>query len=424
MSFLPNDEERDWMARSLRELIRIRGFEPFACVPLLTPSDDDFPDPWDGSVRAAHRITQRLMQHAGIGNLGISLTALPDDDAAPDDVWDAGKAGWFSGIDRGRARFGIEPKEVGDPQSVAGIMAHEVAHAWRHSRELVEADREVEEHLTDLTTVYLGFGILTTNVTERYRTWRKLRASVSQLKSMGYLPPPAMSWLLALQASARNDRSEREAIRRHLEPNQRGWFDESINEIAADPRHLDSLMLPPRESRPRAARKLVTVVEPGSDEIREAPSPVERGLTTRHAGQTAYRIDSTSMAIRFFLGAWLGAIAGLIAASIAGASFGILEGTRTMQLLVGGGAIAGAAVALLRPRIYRCSDISCREIVPKDAMACPHCGSSFASTLTPRQWRDVQAEDLERNAAGIEFTECEDCQPEEPCPRHAGDEAL
>ncbi len=124
MSFLPTDEEREWLGRSLREIINKRGIAQFACAPLLTPSDDDFPDHWDGSVRAAHRITQRLMQHAGLGKLSISLTALPDDEAAADDAWDAGTAGWFSGIDRGRARFGIQPKEIDDPHSVVGIMAH------------------------------------------------------------------------------------------------------------------------------------------------------------------------------------------------------------------------------------------------------------------------------------------------------------
>src|SRR3954452_5001369 len=193
MSFLPNDEERDWLGTSLAALISARGIAQFTAVPLLTPSDDDFPDPWDGSVRAAHRITQRLMHHAGIGDLRISLTALPDDDAAPEDAWDAGTAGWFSGIEDGRARFGIQPKEIGDPDSVVGIMAHEVAHAWRHQHELIDADRDTEGHLTDLAAIFLGFGILTTNATERYRSWRELRATAHQTKSVGYLPAPAMS---------------------------------------------------------------------------------------------------------------------------------------------------------------------------------------------------------------------------------------
>ena len=422
MSFLPNDEEREWLGRSLREIINKRGIAQFACAPLLTPSDDDFPDPWDGSVRAAHRLTQRLMQHAGLGKLNISLTALPDDDAAPEDVWDAGTAGWFSGIDHGRARFGIRPKEIDDPEAVVGIMAHEVAHAWRQSCALVDPDRDAEEHLTDLTTVYLGFGILTTNVSERFRSWRKLRASAYQLKSMGYLPPTAMSWLLALQASARDDRNERAAIRRCLEPNHKGWFDESMKEIASDPRYLDALILPPRASWPAPMRIPVTVVEPRPDEVREPPSASERGETTRNAGQTAYRIITSRPALRLFIGTCLGAIAGLIAVTAVGAISESLASTNRMMLaIVAACAIAGAIVALSRPRTYRCSDITCRAPVSRDAMACPHCGSSFARTISPRQWRDVQVQDLERNAAGMDVDDCADCEPEMPCAEHGGE---
>jgi hypothetical protein len=417
MSFLPNEEEREWMGRSLREIINKRGIAQFATAPLLTPSDDDFPDPWDGSVRAAHRLTQRLMQHAGIGNLNISLTALPDDEAAADDVWDAGTAGWFSGIDRGRARFGIQPKEIDDPDSVVGIMAHEVAHAWRQNCDLADSDRTTEEHLTDLTTVYLGFGILTANVAERFRSWRKLRASAYQLKSMGYLPPTAMSWLLALQASARDDRNERAAIRRYLEPNQKGWFDESMDEIASDLRYLDALMLPPRASWPHPVRQPVTVVEPRPDEVREPPSASERGETTRNAGQTAYRIDATRPLLRLILGAWFGAMPGLIASTLVGNGKSADTMIKAILLI---GAVAGAIVALYRPRAYRCSDTTCRTPVSGDAMVCPACGSSFARSISPREWRSVQAEDLERNAASMDFPDCDDCEPEEPCAVHGG----
>jgi len=419
MSFLPSGEERDWLGRSLRDLIRAKGIAQFVSAPLLTPSDDDFPDPWDGSVRAAHRITQRLMHHAGLRDLRISLTALPDDDAAPEDAWDAGTAGWFSGIEDGGARFGIQPKEIGDPASVVGIMAHEVAHAWRQKHELIDADRDAEEHLTDVTTIFLGFGILTTNATERYRSWRKLRATAHQTKAMGYLPAPAMSWLLALQASARANKKELAVIRRYLEPNQKGWLDEAIDVIAADPRYLDALMLPPREAWPPfIARTPVTVVDPRPDDIREAPSASERGETTRNAGQTAYRLEASRPAMRLFLGAWLGAIAGLIVALV-GTNTGILQESKSLAIVVAVAAGIGAIAGATRKHLYRCSDITCRAVAPPDAAVCPACGSSFARTIAPREWRELQAQEFERNAATLDFPDCADCQPEEPCAVHS-----
>jgi|GEM_PF-2561857 len=50
----------------------------------------------------------------------------------------------------------------------------------------------------------------------------------------------------------------------------------------------------------------------------------------------------------------------------------------------------------------------------------PHCGSAFARTISPREWRAVQAEELERNAAVMDFPDCADCEPEAPCAVHGG----
>jgi len=194
-----------------------------------------------------------------------------------------------------------------------------------------------------------------------------------------------------------------------------------MEEIASDPRYLDVLMIPPHASWPRVARTPVTVVEPRPDEVREAPSASERGETTRNAGQTAYRVIASRPVLRLIIGMWFGAIAGMIAAMVVGRGAELLPSNDPMmRAIVAAGAVAGAIVALSRPRSYRCSDISCRALVPRDAMACPHCGTSFARTISPRQWRDVQTEELERNAASMDFPDCADCEPEQPCAVHGG----
>jgi len=144
----------------------------------------------------------------------------------------------------------------------------------------------------------------------------------------------------------------------------------------------------------------------------------ERGETTRNAGQTAYRVDFTRPILRLVLGTWFGAIAGMILATLAGRN--TESGSKAMMALIAVAAVAGAIVALTRPGLYRCSDITCRAHVPGDAMVCPSCGSSFARTISPRQWRNVQAEDLDRNAAGMDFPDCDDCEPEHPCAAHGG----
>jgi hypothetical protein len=59
---------------------------------------------------------------------------------------------------------------------------------------------------------------------------------------------------------------------------------------------------------------------------------------------------------------------------------------------------------------YFCSDRDCRHVLTLQDTVCRGCGGTIAES----------AEDaLERNSASFEFTECPDCQPEEPCAQHA-----
>ena len=62
--------------------------------------------------------------------------------------------------------FGVDVEQLGDGLGVTATMAHEVAHAFRSRFGLALTDPEridEEERLTDLTTIYLGAGVLTTN---------------------------------------------------------------------------------------------------------------------------------------------------------------------------------------------------------------------------------------------------------------------
>jgi hypothetical protein len=133
------------------------------------------------------------MHYAGLARLRVSLTGFIGGQI-DDDAYDKGTAGWFAEIKDGRAIF--------------GVMAHEVAHAWRNEEHLVADAREREEPLTDLTTIYLGFGVLSTNSTDRYRSSGGYGYTSWSVSPVGYLPPNGCSRCRRLQAAARDDRYE------------------------------------------------------------------------------------------------------------------------------------------------------------------------------------------------------------------------
>lgn len=227
--------ERLWLIESLSDLIERRGAATFLEAPMMEPTPACFPDRWTADAAAVRTLALRLLAHAGLDL--DAVVELFDD--GPDEQPEgfgigqtshhAGTAAWFAGIDRGVCLFGAEVRKLRDGIGIVGAMAHEIAHAYRRFHRLEVRDRDEEERLTDLTTVYLGTGILTTNASYRYRASSSFErggeSSSYSHQRIGYLGPDAMSYLLAMQVVARGaDLSEQKRIARLLETNQAGTF--------------------------------------------------------------------------------------------------------------------------------------------------------------------------------------------------------
>ena len=384
MQYLPNPDEREWLIRYLRKLIERAGWEHFVRAPILEPMRTWFPELWSGSVRDAHIVTQRLLHYAGLGALRMTLNsfeALDDDDESFD------TAAYFAGIQDGRVQFGVKLDILDDPEKAAGTMAHEVAHAWRAQRKLVvEEAPDREELLTDITTIYLGFGIFTTNNTDRFRTAGDMNVQQWAHSRIGYLPMQAMAFLLALQATARDDREETKKIERHLEANQARAFREAMEHFEGED-VLAMLSLPPRRTWPEIERTphRFEVQQPSDDEAIEDEYEEEDEQWNR--GQYVYRVRTTPR--------WV-PLAGIAVSCVAMAVL-----VMTPMALRGNVAIGwvAAIVALIvlgqRFRTFKCSDAECGEPVARDAPVCVHCGGSIAPNAI---------EALERNAAADELS--------------------
>lgn len=404
LDIIPVPEEREWLGKALRDLLDRGGRDAFLRAPVLRPSPEFFPDPWDGQLADVHRLTQRLMHQAGLGRLAFTISGFDDGE----DVWDRGTAGWFAGIKDGRCLFGVHVDKLKDPEAAIGVMAHEVAHAWRAHHELIDDDRDVEEILTDLTTIVLGFGVFTTNNADRYRSYGDIRATYWSVSSTGYLPPPAMAWLLAVQAFARG--GEARAVGDDLEPNQQSSFRAALHELGSDPVHVDALTLPERPLEPRPY-ELIAVYEPSSRDIKGAKNEVDD--VRRNAGVRLHRISKATPGA-MLSGLYLGAVAGIVVGWL---SFGFQD-HRGMLTLVAAFALLGLFLTSTKRR-YVCSDRQCGAAVRRDMSVCPACGGMLDDVVTEGQLGRLREEELERDSAAIPFEECDECEPENPCARHA-----
>jgi hypothetical protein len=267
---------------------------------------------------------------------------------------------------------------VADLEPIAGVLAHEVAHAFRQRRGLVVDDPDEEELLTDLTTIYLGFGILTANARWRFRKGGELQGAYAVTRwvttAAGYLPAQGFSFALTAQLVAR-DPAPREwkRVLAALETNQRAFAEAALEKLAADRERLTTaLALPDRTGWPPP-------VAPDSI-LRPLPPPPEfeewgdtEEDTTWNAGHPVFRVRESHVVLSTVLPGLIFGIGGM-------ALTGVLWGS---QSGFWAGA-AGAAIGLrtgLKGRCDVCSDPECKAKIPEPAATCPGCGGTVAGRI-------------------------------------------
>lgn len=346
---------REWLIESLAQLVRRQGHERLLMAPLLTATPACFPDRWTPDAAGARGMIHRLLGYAGLGSyrLRIETYELERQQDHLDGVGvkagsrKQGAAAWFGGIDAGELHFGIEVDGLKEPEPLAGTLGHEVSHAYRHHHGLQVRSNDLEEKLTDLTTVYLGFGILATNRSYQYRAQGDFNAAQWSHSRAGYLSLDEMSFLLAVQAVLRG--IEPQAISRWLERNQAAVFEESYRELAKDRAGLAKQTGVPVEALP----------EPGR---RELPPP------HFNMGQTVFRVERTWAVPALLVGAGVGIVVGLALWSLS-----------PVVGLVAFAAPPGLAAAVgRRYRRDRCSHPYCRGSLAPEDLLCGRCGGQLA----------------------------------------------
>jgi hypothetical protein len=233
---LPPPEQRAWMLQAWRWLERQlgegRGLAPGAIV---LPTPESMPVPMAQGHQLALNISDFVQRRAGLEGWTCRLEPQQPDHLRELALRTGGRhqgrgaAGTFR-VESGRATISYDPEQLDDLESFAALMAHEWSH---HLLALVHAPRpggpEVEEPLTDLCAVYLGFGVFQANAAFSFGQYSEGLGGGWRSRSLGYLGQKGSSFALAIAATA-SDTPAR-SIRRHLSPNPRTWFTQGVKEL-------------------------------------------------------------------------------------------------------------------------------------------------------------------------------------------------
>lgn len=380
MQKLPTPAERTWILERLRDLVDACGRQRILDAAIVLPNDTFFVDAWSPNAAGVYVLARRLLGFAGLGELEPSIAVFVGEQpvvettASGTQSHHAGAAAWFAGIEGTTCHFGAEVTLLGDAERLVAAMAHEVAHAFRCYHGLESEDAEEEERLTDLTTIYLGFGLLTTNASYLYRSSGDLVGYMAYTEwshaSLGYLPPQAMSFALAAYADARGlDGSAVRRLKGELETTQAAMFAAALRSLTDDDTLRAAVSAPPEGNDPfdPGALDPITSVPQA---LLDLPDPEPEPEVAPVAGRRVFHVERT------FRPGWLlcggiGAVVGLVALP----KLGIV-------------AYAGAAVFVTlvarfayRQHVSKCSDPNCAHALEGGEETCPGCGGVVSGKI-------------------------------------------
>ena len=202
-------EAKRWVEERLRWLSRQFGLHILLERSIILPTDEFFPDAYDGSPKSVRRLFRRVCQYMEVDPEDIefklykdrtssSVAAFDPTRGFAAGTWQGAEEPWQKGIIK------IEESILDRVADLIGTMAHELS----HQRLLGEGRAEVEafdnELLTDLTAVYHGFGIFIANNT-RKSTGELHYWPGTKLRRPEYISEPMLGYALAHLAWFRDE---------------------------------------------------------------------------------------------------------------------------------------------------------------------------------------------------------------------------
>jgi hypothetical protein len=205
-------------------------------LPVRRPLREDFPDVFDGSPDSATALFDRVKSYLGLGEERIRIAFYREDDGL-DELrlhysgsagGEAGTAGLFvhgEGFRHEEPTVFVNHSQLADQVRLTSTLAHELGHFMLLVPPLPGADEEDHEPLTDLLTIFSGFGILTANTIVYSRSSEAGLMSRWQIGRTGYLSAEIAAYALAIYARLRGEL--RPVWRTHLDADPRAYFEQS-----------------------------------------------------------------------------------------------------------------------------------------------------------------------------------------------------
>lgn len=207
-------DDKIWVDKNIEWLKEVFGIEKFNAIQTIRPNSDFFDYKFTGEQKDAEYVLYKVINWMSVLNKNIKLEFITDGSMESGDgtilvnpaagirnSW-SGAAGTYR-IEKGVTIISIDLKTLKDPEKLIAVMSHELAHEL-----LLGEGRIVEndEHLTDLTAVFFGFGIFIGNSKFKFKGYSDSTGSGWSMSSIGYLPEQIIAYAMAKLSLERKEK--------------------------------------------------------------------------------------------------------------------------------------------------------------------------------------------------------------------------
>lgn len=214
-----------WVEERLQWLSEQFEDSAFNGLPVILPTDRFFPDAYDGSQASVRTMLNRVCRFMEVDADRVVLRLISN----TGEVALVNEAGhYLPGSAAGTYRrvgenFVIKIDRTGldRPMDLIGTMAHELAHARLLGENRIDPEIYDNELLTDLTAVFLGFGIFLANSPRAWQS-QMTKWPGTDVKKPEYMSMPMYAYALAHLAWFRGE--HRPPWARHLNFHARPEF--------------------------------------------------------------------------------------------------------------------------------------------------------------------------------------------------------
>jgi hypothetical protein len=240
--------EQAWIEKMLLWCADRFGGQPLR-RPVVEPTPDFFPGAYQATQEDVLRTIDQVRALLGIDADRFAVEVTADVDPPGELAAIPGgsiRRSVVAGDYRqreGRGLVRIDPAQAANRMRLVAVAAHELCHELLLGRGGVPgADGADHEPLTDLVTVYTGFGVFTANAAFHFETL----ATGWRTSSLGYLNEAMFGYALACYAWLRGETASEPTWARFLDTNPRGYMKQGLRYLGSN----SGCSLPPGIGRP------------------------------------------------------------------------------------------------------------------------------------------------------------------------------